>query len=175
MRYATLADAIEQAIAPALGEHGNDYDLEAIARETFTYKVDTDADGNELLNTAGFEQTVDDSEFWDIVETHDTSGSDEEDQQPSTTAWLALDAGFLIHGEGPEVNILDANDVGDITDEPLPSVSLPLSLNDARDDHDKAQDAAEARLSGLGWETVGEWDAVDTGYTVKVRRISTDD
>lgn len=71
MRYTTIADAIEQAIVPALDEHGNDYDIDAIAREAFEYKVDTDEQGNELLNTAGFEQIVDTNGFWAIVEKHD--------------------------------------------------------------------------------------------------------
>ncbi|MBW1600917.1 hypothetical protein JJV70_02120 [Streptomyces sp. JJ66] len=73
MRYTTLADVIDQAIVPALGEYGSDYDIEAIARETHTWVIDTDSDGNELLNTGGFEQTVSDDEFWAIAEKHDTS------------------------------------------------------------------------------------------------------
>lgn len=72
MRYTTISDVIDQAVAPALGEYGDDYDLEAIAREAFEYKVDTDADGNELLNTAGFEQVVDEAGFWVIAEKYDS-------------------------------------------------------------------------------------------------------
>lgn len=70
-RFTTLADVIERAILPALGEHHADYDLEAIARETFTWVIDTDGEGNELLATGGFEQTVHDAEFWAVVEKHD--------------------------------------------------------------------------------------------------------
>lgn len=72
-RFTTLADVIDQAVAPALGEYGNDYDIDAIAREAFAYKVDTDADGNEVLNTAGFEQIVDEAGFWDIAAKYDTT------------------------------------------------------------------------------------------------------
>ena len=71
MRYTTITDAIEQAIVPALGEHSDDYDIDAIASEAFEYKVDTDEQGNELLNTAGFEQIVDTDGFWAIAEKHD--------------------------------------------------------------------------------------------------------
>lgn len=73
MRHATLADVIDQVILPALGEHAEDYDVEAIARDTHTWMIDTDADGNELLNTEGFEQTVDEDEFWTIVAKYDTT------------------------------------------------------------------------------------------------------
>ncbi len=77
MRYTTITDAIEQAVIPALGEFGADYDAEAIAREAFSYRVDTDERGNELLNTAGFEQVVDDAGFWVIAEKHATRNEDE--------------------------------------------------------------------------------------------------
>ncbi len=69
MRYTTNRDAIEQAIAPAL-DHGN-YDLDAIFAETFTWAIDRDEHGNELLNTGGFEQTATDDEFWAVVAKHD--------------------------------------------------------------------------------------------------------
>ncbi|WP_432124078.1 hypothetical protein [Streptomyces sp. C10-9-1] len=172
MRFTTINDVIE-AITPAFGEHGDDYDIAAIAQATHTWMIDTDGNGNELLNTAGFEQTVTVEEFWAIAAQHDTSnGNDDQDseQEPSTTAWLTLDAGCLIHGEGAEVGILDYDDTDQVTSEPLAPVSLPVSLAAAIEDHEKAQNAAEARLAELGWDTVGDWDAVDTGYTVKVRR-----
>ncbi|MEU0078502.1 hypothetical protein ABZY58_11450 [Micromonospora tulbaghiae] len=70
-RFTTRQDVIEQDILPALGEHGDDYDTDAICREAYEYRVDTDGQGNELLNTAGFEQIVTDDEFWEIVAKHD--------------------------------------------------------------------------------------------------------
>lgn len=69
MRYTTRRDAIEQAIAPALD--GGDYDVDAICDETFTWAIDTDEAGNELLNTGGFEQTATDEQFWAVVARHD--------------------------------------------------------------------------------------------------------
>jgi hypothetical protein len=71
-RYVTRQDAIDQAIAPALTE--GSYDLEAICQETYTWMIDTDADGNELLTTGGFEQSVSDDEFWMVVERHGLDG-----------------------------------------------------------------------------------------------------
>lgn len=70
MRYSTITEVIEQAVAPALGDFAADYDIEAIAREVFEYRTDTDEAGKELLNSAGFEQIVTDEEFWAIVEKH---------------------------------------------------------------------------------------------------------
>lgn len=68
-RFPTRQEAIDQAIAPAIAE--GDYDLMAICYEAFDWKIDHDADGNELLNTAGFEQTVSEQEFWEIVAKHE--------------------------------------------------------------------------------------------------------
>lgn len=168
MRYTTISDVIDQAVAPALGEYGDDYDLEAIAREAFEYKVDTDADGNELLNTAGFEQLVDEAGFWGIAEKYDstTTANVDEDGDAGAVAWLGVQAGVLVQGEGPEIMVLDHKPNG-YAPEVMPSTTLPISL-DA--DHDAMQDAAEAALKTAGWETDGAWEAVDTGYTIKVCR-----
>lgn len=70
IRYTTRQDAIEQAIMPALTE--GDYDYEAICYEAFDWKIDTNEQGQELLHTGGFEQTVTDEEFWEIAARHDT-------------------------------------------------------------------------------------------------------
>lgn len=70
MRYTTKADVIAREIEPALGDYPGEYDMEAIADAAYVYKVDTDKDGNELLNTAGFEQCVSEARFWRIVERH---------------------------------------------------------------------------------------------------------
>jgi hypothetical protein len=171
MRYTTITDVIDQAVAPALGEYADDYDLEAIAREAFDYKVDTDADGNELLDTAGFEQVVDKAGFWAIAEKYDTTAAanedgEDEDSDLGTVAWLGVQADVLIHGEGPEVMVLDHQEDGSAP-EVMPSTSLPVSLDD---EHDAMQDAAETALKAAGWETASEWDAVDSGYTIKVHR-----
>lgn len=73
MRYTTKSDVIEQAILPALGEYADDYDTDAIADAAFDYRVDTNEQGQELLNTAGFEQVVDEDGFWTIVEQHEVA------------------------------------------------------------------------------------------------------
>jgi len=74
-RYATIADVIDQDVTPALGEFANEYDAEAIASAAYTYRVDSDGQGRELLNTAGFELAVDDNGFWAIVEQHAKPGA----------------------------------------------------------------------------------------------------
>lgn len=65
IRFTTITDVIN-SIADAVD--GSEYDLDAIARATHEYRVDNDAAGNELLNSAGFERTVTDDEFWAVVE-----------------------------------------------------------------------------------------------------------
>lgn len=164
MRFTTITDVIDQAVTPALGEYGDDYDLEAIAREAFEYKVDTDEQGNELLNTAGFEQIVDDAEFYDIARKYDTTVYEDNDTDLGTTAWLGVQDDVLVHGEGPEIMVLDHQSNGGAP-EVMPSTSLPVSLHA---EHEAMQDAAEAALKAAGWEIAGEWDAVDSGYTIKV-------
>lgn len=69
-RFTTLTDVIRDEIAPALGEYADEYDLEAIAREVYEYRVDTDERGRGLANSAGFECVVDNDEFWEIVQKH---------------------------------------------------------------------------------------------------------
>jgi len=69
-RFTTITDVIRDAIAPALGEYADEYDLEAIAHEAYEYRVDTDKFGRGLANTAGFESVVDADEFWEIVQKH---------------------------------------------------------------------------------------------------------
>lgn len=66
-RFTTRQDAIEQHIAPALGEWGDDYDLDSIFDACFVYRTDTDERGNEVLTHAGFERAVTDDQFWDAV------------------------------------------------------------------------------------------------------------
>jgi len=70
-RYSTRDEAIEQAIVPALGEYARDYDTAAMCADLFAYLVDTDQHGNELLNTAGFEQVGDADLFWLIAAKHE--------------------------------------------------------------------------------------------------------
>lgn len=69
MRYITKDDAIAREFPEDVTEPG--YDIDAIFAETFEYRVDKDEVGNDLLNTAGFEQVVDVDGFWEIVKKHE--------------------------------------------------------------------------------------------------------
>lgn len=69
MRYSDRKKVIDLAIAPSLDD-ASQYDMEAISHEAFTFKTDVNEQGQELLNTAGFEQTVSDEEYWEIVAKH---------------------------------------------------------------------------------------------------------
>lgn len=61
-----IVTAIEDGDASA-----TEYDIDAISYEVYEWKTDHDTDGNELLNTGGFEQVVDDEQFWQIVAKHE--------------------------------------------------------------------------------------------------------
>jgi len=69
-RYSTLSDVVN-ALRIAFGDYADQYDLEAIARETHEYRVDLDERGRHRLDTAGFEQSVTDEEFWRVVARHE--------------------------------------------------------------------------------------------------------
>ena len=71
-RYTTRQDIID-SLAGVFGDFADDYDVDAIIDEAYAYRVDEDENGNQLLNTAGFEQIVTDEEFWAIAEKHDRS------------------------------------------------------------------------------------------------------
>lgn len=58
--YGTSHDAIEQAIVPALGDHADDFDVEAIFAECFAYQADSQ----------GFVQVVDTDTFWTVAFNH---------------------------------------------------------------------------------------------------------
>ena len=67
--FSTRTEAIEQVIIPALGDYGNDYDIEAIADEVLAYNEAYDEEANVYrLNDQGFYQCVDSDEFWEVVE-----------------------------------------------------------------------------------------------------------
>lgn len=72
--FFTTADYAKNSIRMAIEGGGaadaDDYDVDAIFDEAYEYQVDTDDQGRELLNTAGFVQVVSVEEFWEIVERH---------------------------------------------------------------------------------------------------------
>lgn len=71
-RFTTDHDA-KAEIVTAIGAYAYNYDIDAIFRDAYIWKVDHDADGNELLNTGGFE-CVD--SFWQIVAKHEKRSDD---------------------------------------------------------------------------------------------------
>lgn len=68
-RFTTITDVYND-IRTALGEYAEDHDIEAIADEAYEYRTSEDADGNQILTSAGFEQIVDTDDFWAIAEKH---------------------------------------------------------------------------------------------------------
>ncbi|WP_312981110.1 hypothetical protein, partial [Corynebacterium sp.] len=72
-----LSDAIREYVSPALADEADNYDLDAIAADAFTYRTeprqDADEPGWDDANTAGYYLTVSDDEFWEIVAKHEKS------------------------------------------------------------------------------------------------------
>lgn len=68
---------MDQVIVPALGDDAECFDIDAIFALTFEYRVDTNDRGQELLNTAGFEQVVSTEEFWAVVQQHEIDSEDD--------------------------------------------------------------------------------------------------
>ncbi|MFJ9799883.1 hypothetical protein [Streptomyces sp. NPDC101145] len=147
-------------VSLTLGDHIEDFDIDAIVTDPIE-----NHDGP--LNSI---DEIEDTAYWATVEKHDITQAGDADETnddgSDNVAWLGVQAGTLVHGEGPEVMVLNHQEDGD-TSEVMPSTSLPLPL-DA--DHGAMVKAAETALQAAGWVIVGEWDAVDTGYTIKVRR-----
>lgn len=61
MKFTTVTDVVAYEIKPALGEYFNDYDIDSIIDDAYTYDVHD-----------GFKQR-EDVDFWDIVSRHDIS------------------------------------------------------------------------------------------------------
>ena len=75
--FITRTEAIEQLIIPALGDYGNDYDIEAIADEVLAYNEAYGEEANVYrLNDQGFYLCVDIDEFWKVVEKYDLTSPD---------------------------------------------------------------------------------------------------
>lgn len=72
-RFTTREDAKDDIVTAieAGDASATEYDIDAISYEVYEWKIDHDTDGNELLNTGGFEQVVDDEQFWQIVAKHE--------------------------------------------------------------------------------------------------------
>lgn len=67
--YSSIQDVIDYEVKPALDELAGDYDLEAIANETFELIVDEDEDGIQIGDPYYIER--DDVDFWEVVQAHD--------------------------------------------------------------------------------------------------------
>ena len=98
------------------------------------------------------------------------------------TAWLTTDPSCLV-GEPSDVTVLEdeiggyeIDQFGNETDTPIWTSTTTEHMTavttvSARDgDHDDALTEAEALLRAAGWATVGDWEAVDTGYIITVER-----
>ncbi|MFJ9420731.1 hypothetical protein [Streptomyces sp. NPDC101249] len=150
--------ALAHQVSLTLGDHADDYDIDGIIDAL------ADAHDGELTSI----DDVDSAAYWEIVKTHDTTADasgDDGDSEAGTVAWLGVTANATVTGR-PEVMVLDHQQTGDET-QVMPDTALPVSVDD---DHSVMQAAAVTALQAAGWSTTGGWDAVDTGYTITVRR-----
>ncbi|MGP3636213.1 hypothetical protein ACTU45_23120 [Streptomyces sp. 24-1644] len=92
------------------------------------------------------------------------------------TAWLTTTSAALDQ-DNIDVTVLEDENIGGDGDEAnwacqggeaLYTGVTNVPAEDA--DHGKAQSEAEDLLSEAGWNTVGTWDDVDTGYIITVER-----
>ena len=81
--YPTKYEWIGEVLEPALGEHAQDYDLDAIAYDLLDWHAEYDEQGKELDNYSGYTENPG-LDFWEVVERHalDTEDSftDETDE-----------------------------------------------------------------------------------------------
>jgi hypothetical protein len=84
------------------------------------------------------------------------------------TAWLTTQPNITLNGEFCEISIVEDTTGGT---EPLPATPLAVPAG-ADSDDGAAQDAAETVMAAAGWETTGEWEQTDHGYSVKVTRAN---
>jgi hypothetical protein len=72
-RFTTDRDAKNDILNALAGTDGvwDDDAIDSIFREAYEWKIDVNDEGQELLNTGGFEQVVSAEGFWEIVARHE--------------------------------------------------------------------------------------------------------
>lgn len=145
---------IARQVSTTLGDHADDFDIDAIVDDLIA------AHDGDLTSIDDF----DSQSYWAIVETHDTTN---DSQATGFTAWLTTQANMTVNGAHCEVNVIEDEATG--RPEPMRATSLPILAGNDCDD-EAAQGAAEAELKKAGWQTVGEWEQYDHGYTIAVQR-----
>jgi hypothetical protein len=146
---------IAHQVSTTLGDHADDYDIDAIVNDLI------DSHDGELNSV----DDIDGDTYWAIVEKHDTIARDDADT--GFTAWLTTQANMTDNGEYCEINVTEDEATGG--PEPMPATQLAVAAEVNTED-ETAQRAAEAELEKAGWETVGDWEQYDHGYTIAVRR-----
>lgn len=68
--HTTRRDAIQREIAPALVEHGGDFDVEGMADDMLEWVSPRDKDGNQVASRTGY-VLREDVDFWEVAARHD--------------------------------------------------------------------------------------------------------
>lgn len=69
--YTDIKELVEFEIIPALGEYKDDFDIQAIQRDTVAVILEFDDAGTQLMSGEYVLDVVDPDDFWDIVQSHD--------------------------------------------------------------------------------------------------------
>lgn len=69
--YTDIKELVQLEIVPALGEYRDDFDIQAIQRETTAVVLEFNDAGTQLSNAYYCMDTADPDTFWDIVQAHD--------------------------------------------------------------------------------------------------------
>lgn len=108
IKYTTIDDVINYAVAPALGEYVDDFDTGAIANEAFDYVTDIDEDGVQHGN--GYFVQREDVDFWEIAEKHDHG---EQLDMMTSGAWDGEGTYAITEPDG-DITEVECDDMGDL-------------------------------------------------------------
>lgn len=72
--YSSIQDVIDYEVKPALDEWAGDYDLRAIADETFELAVDEDENGVQVGDPYYIQR--ENVDFWEVAQAHDLTAAE---------------------------------------------------------------------------------------------------
>lgn len=146
---------IAYAVGITLGDHIDDYDLDAIVAD--------------IIDSHGYVAGIDDiptTEYWEIVERHDTT-RDEYTAEHGYIATIGATSD-VVAGDHADVTVGENGTNGNMS---TTLVMGPIETTAHIDaDMEEMQDAADATLKANGWERTGAWEITDNAMYAPVQR-----